>query len=140
MADYGATDRVRSFATVRFVTPARQHHKTTFQIHSGVLAKTLVADGALAPNRYPIVCNALRSRRFLEDNHLRLVEEKTNAGSGLSSDVTFVYAFKAKAKNEERGSSLMARYESLNGLLKESYAAVGGAERAIESEREAWDR
>lgn len=140
MADYGATDRVRSFAAVRFVTPARQHHKKTFQIHSGILARTLVADGALAPNRYPIVCNALRSRRFLEENHLRLVEEKTNAGSGLSSDVMFVYEFKTGVRERESGDSLLTRFGSLNGLLKETYAALGGAERAIQSEREAWER
>jgi hypothetical protein len=140
MADYGATDRVRSSAALRFVSPARQQRQKTCQIHSGTFAKALVADGALAPNRYPIVCNALRSRRFLEDNGLRLVEERTNAESGLSSDVTFVYALEGNVDEPDGSPSLLDSLEGLRGLLKRSYAAVGGAEKVIQAEREAWER
>jgi hypothetical protein len=138
-AQYGATDRVRSFASTRFVQPAKRQNVRTFQIHSGTLAKTLVADGLLAPNRYPIVCNALRSRRFLEENHIRLLEERTNAASGQSSDVTFIYALDHKTADHDR-KELLARFDTMRGLLKEAYREVGGAEQAINSERDEWGR
>lgn len=139
MADYGATERVRSSAAKYFVIPARQRREKTFQIHSGTFAKALVAEGLLAPNRYPLVCNALRSRRFLEDNKLRLTGEKTNASSGLSSDVTFTYALGPPGPRKESGPDLLTEFDKLRGALKGTYAAFGGAERAIQSEREAWE-
>src|ERR1039458_2830702 len=74
MANYGSTDIVRRTAAEQYIAPARKQSQTTVTIHSGDFNKFLVQNRVLPPNRFPIVCNALQSRKFLQENHLTLKE------------------------------------------------------------------
>jgi hypothetical protein len=140
MPDYGATDRVRRSAAEQYVRPARARRQSTLQIHSGTLEKTLVQQGVLQPNRFPLVCNALRSRKFLTENSLELVDVKAPP-SGQSSTAIFTYRLAA-----ERPSIRQAITPSsptlldLRGVLKSTYKKLGGAEQFHEQQREGWSR
>jgi hypothetical protein len=140
MADYGATERVRQSAVERYVRPARAQKRKTFQIHSGSFEKELVQRGLLQRNRFPIVCNALRSTRFLEENHLALVDVKAPP-SGQSSTVIFTYRLQdeepASLDTYEEGNDPLL---NLRGILANTYKKLGGAERFHKAEREAWGR
>lgn len=140
MADYGATERVRKSAVEQYVRPARAQKRTTFQIHSGAFEKELVQRGLLQRNRFPIVCGALRSTRFLKENHLSLVDVKAPP-SGQSSTVVFTYRIEndepvPPSSFEEGNDPLLA----LMGALKDTYKKLGGAERFHKAQREGWGR
>lgn len=134
MPDYGATERVKRVAVETYIEPARRRGDKIVEIHSGELARDLVQKQMLQPNRFPIVCNALRSKRFSIDNHVTLEKVRTPAASGQSSTVTFV--FRLDDVNEPSASSLA----SLRGIMKQSYRKLGGAQSFHKAEREAWDK
>jgi len=134
MPDYGATERVKRVAVETYIEPARRRGEKTVEIHSGQLARDLVQRQMLQPNRFPIVCNALRSKRFSIDNHVTLEEVRTSAASGQSSTVTFVFRL-----DDVRGPGA-GSLASLRGIMKKSYRKLGGAESFHRSEREAWDK
>ena len=90
MATYGSTDKVRKTAAERYIAPARKRSETTVTIHSGDFNKFLVQNRVLPPNRFPIICNALQSKKFLRENHLTL-KEVQGPPSGKSSTVKFIY-------------------------------------------------
>jgi len=139
MADYGSTDRVRRSATEQFVRPARQRGDKTVVIHSGAFEKLLVEQKLLQPNRFPIVCNALKSKRFSKENHLTLQEVKTPAASGQSSTVSFVYRLDP-LEGPQSAPEDIGSFENLRGLLKRTYKQLGGADAFHSAERESWDR
>ena len=141
MPDHGSTDRVRRSAAERYIVPARESGQKTVVIHSGTFAKQLVEQHLLQPNRFPIVCNALRSKRFAKENHLTLKEVKTPAPSGQSSTVSFVFKLdhiEAASLEETRKAS--PSFASLRGILKRTYKQLGGAEAFHTAERESWDK
>jgi len=141
MADHGSTDRVRRSAAERYIVPARKRGDKTVVIHSGTFEKLLVEQRLLQPNRFPIVCNALRSRRFAKENHLTLQEVKTPAASGQSSTVSFVFKLEPIELGQSSGSiNAPASFDSLRGILKRTYKQLGGAEAFHTAERESWDR
>ncbi len=145
MADYGATDRVRQSAAQTFIEPARQRGDTIVKINSGHLARLLVEKRELAPNRFALVCNALRSTKFLKQNKIDLIRAEGPA-SGLSSTIEFTYRIAPqstpgeKAKSKEEVSEAMAMFLKLRGISKDFYKEVGGAEAYHTKFRDDWDR
>jgi hypothetical protein len=144
MADYGSTDRVRRTATEQYIAPARRRNETTVKIHSGAFGKFLVQNNILPPNRFPIICNALKSGKFLKENRL-VLEEIQGPPSGRSSTVTFVYKVEPQAPSPPGSSSdpdtnSPNSFLNLRGILKETYKQFGGAEQFHRRERESWDR
>ena len=140
MADYGATDRVRRSATDQYVRPARARNQSTLEIHSGTFEKSLVQRGTLQPNRFPIVCNALRSKKFLTENKLELVDVKAPP-SGQSSTAVFTYRLAAESvalQNTEASSA--PNLLSLRGVLKTTYKKLGGSQSFHKRQREEFDR
>jgi hypothetical protein len=140
MPNYGSTDKVRKSAAEQYISPARRRHETTVAIHSGDFGKYLVQNNVLPPNRFPIICNALRSRTFLKENHLTL-EKVQGPPSGRSSTVTFVYKLQplphgSAPPQPAAGSSFM----NLRGIMKSAYEKLGGAEAFHRHESESWDR
>jgi hypothetical protein len=88
-------------------------------IHSGSLARTLVEKKLLQPNRFPIVCNALRSKRFSRENHLTLQEVQTPAASGKSFTVSFVFRLDPTEATGASGARFdVSAFADLRGLLK----------------------
>lgn len=135
MPTYGSTDKVRATASRQYIEPARLRGDKRVEIHSGVFNKTLVAQRLLPPNRLPIVCNALKSTKFLRENHL-VLEEVKGPPSGHSSTVTFVYSL-APAPSPAKRESL---FLGLRGVFKGVYDDEGGAEAFIRKQRDEFDR
>jgi hypothetical protein len=144
MANYGSTDRVRRTAAEQYIAPARQCRETVVSIHSGVFGKYLVQNNILPPNRFPIICNALKSAKFLKENHL-ILKEIQGPPSGRSSTVTFVYEVEPQPPVSSHSSPASPTISSssflnLRGILKSTYQQLGGAEKFHRIERESWDR
>jgi hypothetical protein len=140
MADYGATDRVRRSAAEQYIHPARARKQSTIKIHTGTFEKSLVQRGVLQPNRFPIVCNALRSRKFLAENSLELVDVQAPP-SGRSSTVVYTYRLEPVAASPK--SAHVATPNSLldlRGVLKTTYKKLGGGEHFHKTQRAGWDR
>ena len=87
-------------------------------------------------NRTALVCQALRSHKFLEENHLAL-EKWDGPPSGMSTTVTFTYRLAGHqlAAAQPLGESPLLR---LWGIGKEVFQSLGGGEAFIRSEREQW--
>ena len=76
MADYGSTDRVRRSAAQLYIEPARRRSEKIVKIHSGTFGKFLVDHKVLSQNRFPIICNALKSEKFLKEKPLATYYEE----------------------------------------------------------------
>lgn len=144
MANYGATDKVRRTAAEQYIAPARRRSEQTVKIHSGDFGKLLVKKEVLPPNRFPIICNALKSEKFLKENHLTLTEVQ-GPPSGRSSTVTFIYKIQplppsASTSSQPGSTSSSDSFTSLRGILKATYKRLGGAQKFHTHERESWDR
>lgn len=140
MPNYGATDKVRKTAVERYIEPARQKNEATVVIHSGDFNRYLVQKNVLPPNRFPIVCNALRSTKFLRENHLKL-QKVEGPPSGRSSTVTFVYKLEPVPRGSQAPKQANANecFLSLRGILKSTYQKLGGAETFHRRQSESWD-
>jgi hypothetical protein len=140
MPDYGSTDRVRRSAAHEYIQPARRRGEKVVKINSGTFGKSLVEHKILQPNRFPIICNALRSEKFQKDNQLTLVEVQ-GPPSGRSSTMTFVYRLESMpdAPITTSGNE-PSLFESLRGVLRKSYKQLGGADAFHHAERESWER
>jgi hypothetical protein len=142
MANYGATDKVRRTAAEQYVVPARRRSESTITIHSGDFNKFLVQNRVLPPNRFPIICNALQSRKFLQENHLTL-KEVQGPPSGKSSTVRFIYQLEPLPSGSHNPTAVPANpsdaFHSLRGIMKSAYQKLGGAEAFHRHESESWD-
>ncbi len=140
MPAYGATDRVREQAAAEYIEPARRAGATRVHIHSGTFNKRLVESHVLPPNRLPLICNALASRKFQRENFLAL-ESVEGPPSGRSS--TVVYTYRLEPVPESLSSSAPANavsFLSLRGVLKNTYKKLGGSDKFQKAQREAWDK
>ncbi len=95
-------------------------------------------------NRVYQVCTALKTEKFLEPNGLRLVDV-SGPPSGASTTVVYTYEFldSAAPAPSPATPAIPSVYEKLlrmEGILKEVYTELGGAERAIREEREGYSR
>ena len=80
-------DNIRAYSHEKYVAPARKQHLVRFSIRAGDVVRELKLLG-----RVPAVCSALKSRAFLEQNGLRIVE-RTGPSSGQSTTVIYTYEF-----------------------------------------------
>jgi hypothetical protein len=126
----GNTDKVREYARREYIEPARQHGEISVRIVAGDVHKALGLH-----NRSPQVCSALRSQKFLEENHLALVKAEGPPG-GMSTTMTFTYRF---LDIEKSGQDAKADpLDRLWGIGKEVFRDLGGGEGFIRSERESF--
>jgi hypothetical protein len=82
-------------------------------------------------NRVPLVCAALKSRKFLEKNGLRIVS-RTGPPSGQSTTVTFTYEIARPTTKPLPAISLL---DGLRGVAKDVFKKLDGGEAFIQSER-----
>ena len=80
-----ATVRVREWVRNHIVQPAKARGDRMVSVTAGEVHHELGLK-----NRVPVVCQALRSKRFLEANHL-VLKDMTGPPSGLSTTVKFTY-------------------------------------------------
>lgn len=133
-------DQIREHVRVKYMEPARLSHQARFSVRCGTVEKELGMS-----NRVVLVCTALRSAsKFLEPNRLRLVET-TGPPSGTSTTVVYTYEFQDSAPNTTKSKaagspSIYTKLRQMEGILKDVYRELGGAERAIHEEREGYSR
>lgn len=119
------SDLVREHAAGVYLAEARRRSLTTFQVNVGAVHKALGLH-----NRVPLVCAALKSAKFLKENHLRIVAE-TGPPSGQSTTVTFTYEILVSESKSASTDPLL----KLRGIAKELFHALGGGEAFIRNER-----
>jgi hypothetical protein len=120
------SDLVRQHASEVYLSAARRQRSETFSVNVGEVHKALRLN-----NRVPLVCAALSSKKFLIENHLRLVS-KTGPPSGQSTTVTFTYEI---IKPESQRATADEAWQSLRGIAKDIYASFGGGEAYLRQER-----
>ncbi len=124
-------DRIRMFGREKYVIPARRRQERRFSIRAGDVVRELNIAG-----RAPAVCSALKSRQFLQSNHLQLVE-KSGPQSGQSTTVTYTYEFiETKHPQPQQPDS----WTRLRGALKDVFAELGGGEAYLRAERNDFHR
>jgi len=84
-------------------------------------------------NRIANVCQALKGKKFLKENHLTL-EKVEGPPSGTSTTVRFVYRLNGAAPAPEQSPVL--RLLELWGIGKELFESLGGGEAYLRNERE----
>jgi len=120
------SDLVRQHVRDVYLRPARRRGERTFAINVGTVHKSLALS-----NRVPLVCLALKSKKFLNENALRLIS-KTGPPSGQSTTVTFTYEIlNSDGKDSASTKSLL----ELRGVAKDVFRALGGGEAFIREER-----
>jgi hypothetical protein len=123
-------DAIRSHAREKYVAAARAQRKKRFSIRTG----DVVREMRLPWRSTPAVCSALKTREFIEQNALRLVNTK-GPRSGQTTTVTYEYEF----ADQRRGGELLDRQDAWNrlqGALKDIFAELGGGENYLRKERE----
>jgi len=119
-------DRIRTHGRERYVIPARARQEERFSIRAGDVVRDLRLSG-----HAPAVCSALKTREFLQDNNLRLVD-RSGPPSGQSTTVTYTYEF---VDREEKNSPPTDPWLKVRGIAKDLFAALGGGEAFIREER-----
>jgi hypothetical protein len=124
-------DEVVLYVRKSYIEPAVKGGQHLIKVRAGDVHKALGLS-----NRVPSVCQALTSRRFLEQNNLTLVE-KHGPPSGLSTTTVFTYRLDdaAKSLTGDKPSLLL----SLRGAGKELFARLGGGEAFLKEERRRWN-
>ena len=121
-------DRIRLHGREHYVLSARTRGDRRFSIQVRDVVNALGLNG-----RAPAVCSALKTGKFLDDNHLQLVE-KIAPKSGQSTTVVYTYEFidEELAPSGEREEDAWAR---LRGSLKDIFTQLGGGEAYLRAER-----
>ena len=122
-------EKIRTFARRKYVLAARSRRMKRFSIRAGDVEHELGVSG-----RLPAICSALRTRRFLTQNNLRLVET-SGPPSGQSSTVVLTYEFKDSGGPSADQNDA---WKQLRGALKDVFAELGGGESYLSSERTAF--
>jgi hypothetical protein len=124
------SDRVREFARMEYIEPARARHESSVRIVAGEVQKAVRLN-----NRVPLVCQALKSSKFLDENHL-VLERWEGPPSGMSTTVAFTYRLLNADENAAPSPRPEWPFASLRGIAREVFSDLGGGEAFIQQERE----
>ena len=122
-------EQVRKYARLEYIEPARRRNEATVRIVAGEVQKAV-----RLTNRVPLVCQALKSHKFLDENHL-ILEKWEGPPSGMSTTVTFTYRL---LDSDQKGPSAPAEWPllKLRGIARDVFHSLGGGEAFIRKERE----
>jgi hypothetical protein len=122
-------DRVREHARREYIEPARRRQESTIRIVAGEVQKAVRLS-----NRVSLVCQALKSHKFLDENHL-VLEKWDGPPSGMSTTVVFTYRLLNKT-GKTSSQSAGEPFLRLRGIAKDVFRSLGGGEAFIRKERE----
>jgi hypothetical protein len=122
------TQMVREYVRKTYLDPALRTRKSGFRVVAGDVHRALHFH-----NRVPLVCQALTSRKFLQENHLTL-EKIEGPPSGLGTTATFFYRVAGKVDARE-GAGAESPFLRFRGVAKDLFQNLGGGEKFIRSER-----
>lgn len=114
---------------MQYVEPARRRNEMTVRIVAGEVQKA-----AGLSNRVSLVCQALKSHKFLNENRLRL-EKLDGPPSGMSTTVTFTYRL-MDGETQSPVEPAAWPFLRLRGIGKEVFQSLGGGEAFIRKERD----
>ncbi len=123
------SDLVREYARETYISPARRRRDKTVTINVGQVQK-----GVGLQNRVSLVCQALKSEKFLRAHGLRLIS-RTGPPSGQSTTVMYTYEF-LDAQPSPAGQK--DAWTRLRGALKDVFAELGGGEAYLRNERDSF--
>jgi hypothetical protein len=129
MTQTSHADRVREHARREYIEPARRRHEPTIRIVAGDVQKAVRLS-----NRVSLVCQALKSHKFLDENRL-VLEKWDGPPSGMSTTVAFTYRLKDVAGQVPRQPA-ESPFVQLRGIAKDVFRSLGGGEAFIRKERE----
>jgi len=124
------TERVREWVENKVIRPARARGDRTFTVTAGDVHRELGLK-----NRVPVVCQALKSKRFLQENHL-VLKEMTGPPSGLSTTVRFTYEVVSGGSGGDSTTKQQHLLLALRGIARDIFRQLGGGEQFIKKERE----
>ena len=126
-------DSIRSHVLGHYIDPARRRGEETITI----VAKAVLRDLQLRGDRAPSVCRALDAKKFCKENDLELVRVD---GPKAKSSTTTAFTYRLPQRSEI-GLPHPARnaIRDLRGIGRGMFAAIGGGERWLRKEREAFD-
>ena len=121
-------EKVRQYVLAQYIQPAQARDERTVSVTAGDVHKALGLK-----NRVPLVCAALRSRRFLSENHLRLKDESgPPSGMGTTVKFTFEIAYGSTGSVAAGQNPLW----QLRGIAKGVFKKPGEWEDIVKQERE----
>lgn len=117
-------DRVREYARREYIEPARARRQSTVRVVAGEVQKAVRLS-----NRVSLVCQALKSHKFLNENRLAL-EKWEGPPSGMSTTVAFTYRMLDAVEQPDGWP-----FKKLRGVAKEVFHSLGGGEACLREER-----
>ena len=126
----GTSDLVRSYVVDKYIEPARKRHDVCVQVIAGEVHRALKLS-----QRIPLVCNALRSEKFLRANSLEL-EKLDGPPSKQGPNVVFTYRLKSGAQDYKQ--TTLAAFDSIYGIGKDVFPVLGGGEAYLQQERDSF--
>ena len=123
------TEQIRDYVRREYIEPARKKKQSTIKVVAGDVHKAVRLS-----NRVPSVCQALRGKKFLEENHL-VIEKCEGPKSGLSTTVTFTYRL-TDPPGARSAPDVPFPFLRLRGIAKKVFQSLGGGEQFIRNERE----
>lgn len=120
---------VREHARNVYVKAAIRQGEKFVKVNVGAVHKALTFT-----NRVPLVCAALRSKKFLSENNLKLVSQ-TGPPSGQSTTVTFTYEILGTPGAPDVPLASFKPLMALRGIAKDVFQKLGGGEAFIRKER-----
>ncbi len=120
------SDLVRTHVRDVYLKPVIQRGERILTVNVGAVHKALALN-----NLVPSVCSALNSKKFLEENGLRLIS-RSGPPSGQSTTVTFTYEILVPNINRPPVTSPLI---GLRGVARNLFRELGGGENFIRSER-----
>lgn len=124
-------DTIRSHVVDRCIEPARRRGEAAVT----VAARDVLRDLGYRGERAPAVCSALRAKKFLEQHDLEV--EVQGPRSKQSTTTTFTYRLSGRREPDD-GRRTLDAIRDLRGVGRETFAALGGGERWLRREREAF--
>ncbi len=128
MEKHTTAEHIREHLQRTYVKPARARHEATIRIVAGDVHKALQLR-----NRVPAVCQVLSGRKFLVENGL-VLEKQEGPPSGQGTTAAFVYRLTDQVNTSR--DDIEARWQSLRGIGKKVFAALGGGEAFLRTERD----
>ncbi|SRR6266851_2183208 len=121
------TVRVREWVQNHIVQPAKARGDRLITVTAGEVHNQLGLT-----NRVPVVCQALKSKRFLQENQL-VLKDVSGPPSGLSTTVKFT--FEIVSSDTDGAAKKPHPLWALLGIGKAMFGELGGGENFIKSER-----
>jgi hypothetical protein len=120
-------ERVRVWVEENVIQPAKARGEKVVTVTAGEVHRYLGLK-----NRVPLVCQALKSKRLLDKNHL-VLKEVSGPPSGLSTTLRITYEIGDSAPPPNP-------FWGLRGIAKDVFKQLGGGENFIRQERESFSK